>query len=93
MNIFFFLISAGELKIKFTMLTLEEFFANKNVFITGGTGFLGTVVIESLLRVSPNIGKIYVLVRGKYGLNPNVRIKKLLAKEVSFHPRKKKKFQ
>lgn len=73
------------------MLTLEEFFANKNVFITGGTGFLGTVVIESLLRVSPNIGKIYVLVRGKYGLNPNVRIKKLLAKEVSFH--KKKIFQ
>lgn len=74
------------------MLTLEEFFANKNVFITGGTGFLGTVVIESLLRVSPNIGKIYVLVRGKYGLNPNVRIKKLLAKEVSFHSRKKKNF-
>lgn len=67
------------------MENLEEFFANKNVFITGGTGFLGTVLIESLLRVSPNIGKIYVLVRGKYGINPNVRIKKLLGKEVSCH--------
>lgn len=62
--------------------TIEEYFANKSVFLTGGTGFLGTVIIEALLSSSPNIGKIYILVRGKYGSDPNVRMKRLLSKQV-----------
>lgn len=63
--------------------TIAEFYANKGVFVTGGTGFLGTVLIEALLSSSPDIGKIYVLVRGKRGDNPEHRIKKLLSKQVS----------
>lgn len=43
--------------------TISDFFAHKNVFITGGTGFLGTVLIEAILGASPNVGTIYVLVR------------------------------
>lgn len=62
--------------------TIEEYFAQKNIFLTGGTGFLGTVIIEALLSSSPNIGKIYILVRGKYGSDPNVRMKRLLSKQV-----------
>lgn len=44
-------------------MTIADFYANKSVFVTGGTGFLGTVLIEALLSTSPDIGKIYVLVR------------------------------
>ena len=40
-----------------------DFYANKNVFLTGCTGFVGKVVLEKLLRSCPNIGKIFVMVR------------------------------
>lgn len=63
--------------------TVAEFFAHKNVFITGGTGFLGTVLIEAILGASPDVGTIYVLVRDKYGSNAHTRIQRMLAKPVS----------
>lgn len=62
--------------------TLAEFYADKNIFITGGTGFLGTVLIESLLSSSPKIGTIYVLIRDKYGADANERIQRLLSKQI-----------
>lgn len=62
--------------------TIAEFFAHKNIFVTGGTGFLGTVLIEALLDSTPDIGTIYLLVRGKKNLNPDERIKRLLQKPV-----------
>ncbi|GAB0092519.1 hypothetical protein DMENIID0001_075220 [Sergentomyia squamirostris] len=60
---------------------LKEFFGGKGVFITGGTGFLGTGLLEALLGVSENIGKIYVLVREKRGMTPAERFKKIFSKE------------
>ena len=38
--------------------------AEKNVLITGTTGFVGKVVIEKLLREVTEIGRIYLLIRG-----------------------------
>lgn len=63
--------------------TIPEFYAGKNIFITGGTGFLGTVLIEALLSSTPKIGKIYLLIRDKYGSDTHERIKRLLSKQVS----------
>jgi len=36
----------------------------KSVLITGTTGFVGKVVLEKLLRTVPDIGQIYLLIRG-----------------------------
>lgn len=47
--------------------TIPEFFNGKEIFITGGTGFIGKVLIEKLLRSSPDIKAIYLLMREKKG--------------------------
>ncbi|WP_303291317.1 fatty acyl-CoA reductase [Marinobacter sp. SS5-14b] len=39
-------------------------FRGKRVLITGTTGFLGKVVLEKLMRAVPDIGGIYLLIRG-----------------------------
>lgn len=65
--------------------TIAEFFENKNIFITGGTGFLGTVLIESLLSSTPKIGTIYLLMRDKYGADANERLQRLLSKQVCWY--------
>ncbi|XP_073831788.1 fatty acyl-CoA reductase wat-like [Musca autumnalis] len=45
---------------------IQQFFENKTVFVTGGTGFLGKVLIEKILR-STKVRRIYVLLRPKSG--------------------------
>src|SRR5215467_5704886 len=35
----------------------------KTVLLTGGTGFLGKVIVERLLRCAPDIERIYLLIR------------------------------
>lgn len=47
--------------------SVTEFYSNADVFLTGGTGFLGKVLIEKLLRSCPDIGRIFVLMRNKRG--------------------------
>lgn len=55
--------------------TIPEFYGGQEIFITGGSGFLGKVLIEKLLRSCPDIKTIYVLLRAKKGQSIEERLK------------------
>lgn len=57
--------------------TIPEFFADRHLFITGASGFMGKVLIEKLLRSCPGIEKIYVLIRQKKGKTGEERLKEI----------------
>ncbi|KAF8653986.1 hypothetical protein HU200_062127 [Digitaria exilis] len=40
------------------------YFKGKSILITGSTGFLGKILVEKILRVQPDVHKIYLVVRG-----------------------------
>lgn len=58
--------------------TIKEFFKGKEILITGGTGFIGKVLIEKLLRSCPDLKVIYLIMREKKGQKIEERLKKIL---------------
>ncbi|KAK8481059.1 hypothetical protein V6N11_068424 [Hibiscus sabdariffa] len=40
-----------------------QFLDNKSVMVTGATGFLAKIFVEKILRVQPNVKKLYLLLR------------------------------
>ncbi|XP_076237680.1 putative fatty acyl-CoA reductase CG8306 [Calliopsis andreniformis] len=56
---------------------IMNFYKDKTVFITGGTGFLGVCLIEKLLRSCPDIKNIYLLIRPKKGKQIGERLEEL----------------
>ncbi|CAG7728240.1 unnamed protein product [Allacma fusca] len=58
--------------------TLPGFFANKSVFLTGATGYVGRALLEKILRGCPEVAKVFVLVRGEHGKSPEERINEIL---------------
>lgn len=44
---------------------ISKLFVGATVFLTGGTGFLGKLLIDKLLRCCPDIKKLYLLTRPK----------------------------
>lgn len=63
---------------------VAEFFREKRVFLTGGTGFLGVSLVEKLLRCCPDVGAIYLLIRPKKGKTAEDRLPELSKNSVSF---------
>ncbi|KAE8737629.1 hypothetical protein FOCC_FOCC016906, partial [Frankliniella occidentalis] len=64
---------------------IPEYFAGRDVLVTGATGFMGKVLLEKLLRCCPDIRRIYILVRAKKGVAPGARLE-TLKKVVLFEP-------
>ncbi|XP_017856195.1 PREDICTED: putative fatty acyl-CoA reductase CG5065 [Drosophila arizonae] len=55
---------------------MQMFYKDKGVFLTGGTGFFGKIIIEKLLRVT-EVAQIYLLIRTKKGKDAHARIEDL----------------
>lgn len=64
------------------LIGIPEWYAGKNIFITGSTGFMGKVLVEKLLRDCPDINCLYLLIRRKKGMEPAQRKEEYFSSEV-----------
>lgn len=60
-------------------------FVDKNILISGGSGFMGKVLVEKLLRSCSGLNRIYLLIRTKKGKDAKERLTKdIFGNPVSF---------
>lgn len=57
---------------------IPDWYEGRSILVTGGTGFMGKVLIEKLLRSCPKIQTIYLLIRPKRGQQVADRLRSLL---------------
>ncbi|XP_023014773.2 putative fatty acyl-CoA reductase CG5065 [Leptinotarsa decemlineata] len=57
---------------------IAELYKDKVIFITGGTGFVGKVLVEKLLRSCSGLKKIILLIRTKKGKKTQERIRSII---------------
>lgn len=62
---------------------IQKFYKGKTIFITGGSGLMGKVLIEKLLYSCSDLNKIYLLLRPKRGRNPEMRVNEMFKLAVS----------
>ncbi|XP_068621838.1 fatty acyl-CoA reductase 1 [Battus philenor] len=55
--------------------TIPEYYKGKTLFITGGSGFMGKVLLEKLLYSCTELNRIYLLLRNKRNVNSEDRLK------------------
>lgn len=57
-----------------TLNSVQQFYAGKTVFITGGSGFMGKVLIEKLLYSCSDVRELIILMRPKRGKTAAQRV-------------------
>ncbi|KOX67597.1 hypothetical protein WN51_09035 [Melipona quadrifasciata] len=58
--------------------SIEGFYANNAILLTGATGFVGKGILEKLMRVCPRIAAIFILLRPKKDQTIEQRLRKLI---------------
>ena len=54
--------------------SVQEFYKDKSIFITGGSGFMGKVLIEKLLYSCSDLKELIILMRPKRGKSAQERV-------------------
>ena len=58
--------------------SIESFYADTGILVTGATGFVGKGILEKLMRVCLRIAAIFILIRPKKNQTIEQRFKKLM---------------
>jgi nucleoside-diphosphate-sugar epimerase len=69
-----------------TPLSVEKALAGRRILFTGASGFLGKVWLSMMLDKVPDVGRIYVLVRGKKGQGARERFERMVNESYAFKP-------
>ena len=65
--------------------SIQKFYKDKTIFVTGAGGFMGKVLIEKLLYSCSDVKEIMILLRSKKGKSPTQRVdefKKIAVSEI-----------
>lgn len=65
--------------------SIQDFYKDAYILVTGGTGFVGKVLIEKLLRSCDGVKSITILMRPKRGMTVDDRLRELQKGQVSPH--------
>ncbi|MGH9799365.1 MAG: SDR family oxidoreductase, partial [Blastocatellia bacterium] len=65
-------------------LSMLDSYAGKNVLLIGFTGFIGKVWLVKLLQESPDIGKVFLLIRRQRSVTAQRRFEKIAAESPVF---------
>jgi alcohol-forming fatty acyl-CoA reductase len=67
--------------------SLKKFYEDSEIFITGGSGYIGKVLIEKLLRSCTRVKKIYLLMRTRKGKSVDDRVQEIWDSMVRLLPK------
>ncbi|CAM8978575.1 unnamed protein product [Rhodiola kirilowii] len=63
--------------------SIVGFLENKTILVTGSTGFVAKVFVEKILRIQPNVKKLYLLIRATNSASATKRLyDEILGKEL-----------
>jgi hypothetical protein len=62
---------------------VADMMAGRAILITGGTGFMGKVLLEKILRSCSDVDTIYLLIRAKKGKEARQRVEDIFSSAVS----------
>ncbi|XP_050339348.1 putative fatty acyl-CoA reductase CG5065 isoform X2 [Bactrocera neohumeralis] len=67
----------SELMVEEKATPLQHFYEGANILITGGTGFLGKILLNKLFTSCPGIENIYILIRKKNNKDVHTRAEEI----------------